>query len=174
MTAKAPCTCIARSIRTAGDRAAVHAAACSASSHLVEVAQLRRVAALSTRSRLGGGMRGFSGTQGPASSWSTATVDTSREGLHSPSWRLAESFQHSGKRSELVRPTIHRARIGKRTPMPGFALPCPHPRAARASQPPAPNKLSEGGWEVKGWGQGRARKECEREEEKRRRRAMQS
>jgi hypothetical protein len=26
--------------------------------------------------------------------------------------------------------------------------------------------MCEGGWEVKGWGQGRARKECEREEER--------
>ncbi len=58
MTANVPCNFIARSMRAAGDSAAVHAAACSASSYLVDVAQLRRVAASSTRSRLGGGMCG--------------------------------------------------------------------------------------------------------------------
>lgn len=58
MTANAPCTFTARSMRAAGDTGAVHAAAFSASSHLVDVAQLRGVAASSTRIRLGGGMCG--------------------------------------------------------------------------------------------------------------------
>jgi len=33
----------------------------------------------------------------------------------------------------------------------GFSLISRHPRAARDSQPPPPNKLSAGGWELKGW-----------------------
>ena len=64
MTANAPCTCIARSMYAAGDTDAVHAAPSSESSHLVEVAQLRRVSASSTRSRLGGGMCGRQGRVG--------------------------------------------------------------------------------------------------------------
>ena len=44
-----------------------------------------------------------------------------------------------------------------------FSLISRHPRAARDSQPPPPNKLSEGGWELKGWRQ--IRKNVERDEE---------
>ena len=51
--------------------------------------------------------------------------------------------------------------------MAGFSLISRHPRAARDSQPPPPNKLSAGGWELKGWrqirniGSGKKKKKCE-------------
>lgn len=58
MTTNPPCTSIARSVRAAVDMAPVHAAAFSASSHMADVVQLRRVAASSTRIRPGDGMCG--------------------------------------------------------------------------------------------------------------------
>lgn len=74
MTAQAPCTFIARSVRAACDTAAVHAAAFSASSHPVGAAQLRRVAASQRRQRAAGSVAecaAATGAQRPASSWST-------------------------------------------------------------------------------------------------------
>ena len=46
---------------------------------------------------------------------------------------------------------IPRAGRGKGIAGACFSLVSRHPLAARNSQPPPPNKLSEGGWEFNGW-----------------------